>query len=102
MDPSDAWGDLSYLMFMKPKVKTVGRVSPERHRPAEAIALQDAVATMYRERVICVRGVFRFSSFQEADDWLMKQMVDQALERRRRQTSPGSREVSTSTGSDTP
>ena len=87
---------------MKLKVKTVGRASPERHPPAEAIALQDAVATMYRERAICARGVFRFSSFQEADDWLMKQMVAQVLERRHRQTSPVSREASTSTGLDTP
>jgi len=82
-------------------LKTVGRSVPQRLPPDEAIALQDAMAEMYEERAICARGVFRFRSFQEADEWLRNQMVRKALEHRRGQTSLASPRASTSRESDT-
>ena len=72
---------------MEPVTKTVGRRKPAaRCSPEEAMELQNAMAEMYRGRTICARGVFRFSSFQEADTWLRKQMAKNSLAHQRRRT----------------
>ncbi|HEY3235254.1 MAG TPA: hypothetical protein VGJ84_11065 [Polyangiaceae bacterium] len=66
--------------------KTVGNrlvVASER----EAHEWQRSVANMMRHRGACHRGVFRFSTFEEAQSWMMNQVVQSALEYRRMRTS---------------
>lgn len=37
----------------------------------------------------CAPGVYRFSSFEEADEWMMRMMIDKRV-RPKSKTSPGS------------
>jgi len=55
----------------KPHTKVVGRRDlPDRVSAEEAAGRQDTVIAELGGRVLCPRGVFRFRSFEEADEWL--------------------------------
>jgi hypothetical protein len=63
----------------EPIGKWVGRRSPED--PAKlAAGLQRLVNQVARsqQRGICPKGVFRFRTHEQADEWLLKMMVRQA------------------------
>ena len=57
--------------------KTVGRrVPPEPSR------VQEAGQAIYRSRRfrVCPKGVYRFHSHEEADEWMMQATVNRAIE----------------------
>jgi len=73
-------------------MKVVGRRARQvRHSAAEALAFQDEVARMFGTGPLCDRGLFRFESFDEADEWLTEQRARKHRERRRSATSDASR-----------
>ena len=64
-----------------PVGKTVGRRRLQ-DAPKMAMGLQRLVNQVRRSRgfgAICRKGVFRFHSFEEADEWLMKEIVARAV-----------------------
>jgi hypothetical protein len=52
--------------------KTVGRRRLDRHDPA---ALQRTLAAVRRTGALVPRGVYRFTSFEEADAWMTRMMA---------------------------
>jgi hypothetical protein len=64
--------------------KTVGRRRPPRDSFAAGMGLQKSAVAFFKvmKRGICPRGVFRFRTFEEADEWMLKMMA-----RPRKQTS---------------
>ncbi len=52
--------------------KTVGHRRTDGHNPAE---LQRTLAAMRRTGALVPRGVYRFSSFEEADAWMTRMMA---------------------------
>ena len=65
----------------EPVGKTVGRRRLQ-DAPKMAMGLQRLVNQVRRSRgfgAICRKGVFRFHSFEEADEWLMKEIVARAV-----------------------
>ena len=52
--------------------KTVGRRRTDGHDPA---ALQRLLAAVRRTGALVPRGVYRFSSFEEADAWMTRMMA---------------------------
>ena len=64
-----------------PVGKSVGRRRLQ-DAPKMAMGLQRLVNQVRRSRgfgAICRKGVFRFHSFEEADEWLMKEIVARAV-----------------------
>lgn len=60
--------------------KTVGRrrnVDPQQYAAGLQRLANDVARSQHRG--ICPRGVFRFHTHEEADQWLTKMMVRQAL-----------------------
>jgi hypothetical protein len=53
-------------------VKTVGGRRTDRHDPA---ALQRTLAAVRRTGTLVPRGVYRFTSFEEADAWMTRMMA---------------------------
>lgn len=75
-------------------VKVVGRRStPDRVSPEEALAWQTRAAEMFGRRPLCPRGVFRFSTFDEAEAWMTNHLVARGHEALRKTTSFVSREA---------
>lgn len=76
----DFCGDMKAVVNMEEKIgKAVGRrgmADPEK----SGAALQRLVNEIARSqhRGICPKGVFRFRTHEEADQWLLKMMVRQA------------------------
>ncbi|MBI4886223.1 MAG: hypothetical protein HY824_03950 [Acidobacteria bacterium] len=52
--------------------KTVGHRRTGRHDPA---ALQRTLAAVRRTGTLVPRGVYRFRSFEEADEWMTRMMA---------------------------
>jgi hypothetical protein len=64
-----------------PVGKTVGR-RRLRNAPKAAMALQHFINQVRQSQgygAICRRGVFRFRSHQEADKWMIKELVQRAV-----------------------
>ena len=77
------------MSSMQP-VKVVGRRrESERATSAEAFAWQTRAATLFGRRPLCARGVFRFRTFEEAEEWMQMQMARNARAVRRQRTSQG-------------
>jgi multidrug resistance efflux pump len=67
-------------------VKTVGHRKTQKHDPA---ALQRMLAAVRRTGALVPRGVYRFSSFEEADAWMTRMMARTHVSRNSK-TSPDS------------
>jgi hypothetical protein len=67
--------------------RTIGRRRIEASE-ARAHELQNAAAEFVGPAGVCDRGLFRFATFEEADQWLTDQKVQRALARRHQATSP--------------
>jgi hypothetical protein len=52
--------------------KTVGRRVPAENSISDAAALLETIAGLMPSG-ICSRGVWRFKTFEEADEWALKQ-----------------------------
>ena len=72
-------------------MKVVGHRSPERATLADQGPLARTAALMRGTRWLVPRGVYRFTSFEEADTW-MTEMMRHTHERLSRQTSSASAE----------
>ena len=83
-------------------MKVVGRRVRERVSPAEALDWQTKASTMLHRGPICDKGVFRFKTFEEAQEWMLEQMTRRAREARRKRTSSRSPAASTSREPDMP
>lgn len=64
-----------------PVGKTVGRRRLS-DAPKAAMALQDLVNEVRKSQgygAICRKGVFRFRSYEEADAWMVREIVERAV-----------------------
>jgi hypothetical protein len=73
-------------VYDRPVVKIVGHRSTLGHDPA---ALQRTLAAVRRTGALVPRGVYRFSSFEEADTWMTRMMARTHVSRNSK-TSPAS------------
>jgi hypothetical protein len=67
----------------EPRTRVVGRRSPPRGGLQSAAPLFDLVVALRRDRPFIPRGLHRFASFEEAQEWSMRMMT--------RRSSPGRR-----------
>lgn len=68
--------------------KTVGRrAQPWRVSPEQALTWQTRAATLFGRRPVCPRGVFRFRSHEEADEWMLRALATRGRAALRRTTS---------------
>jgi hypothetical protein len=74
---------MKYPINMEEKIgKTVGRRTGLRDPFAYAMDLQRTASEIRRLTVgrgLCPKGVFKFKSHEEADAWMLKMLVQQAL-----------------------
>lgn len=68
---------------MKSEMKIVGRRTRTVVTPETANQWLHTIRELSGDRPICPRGVYRFKSFEEADQWLMRMLVTSILETRR-------------------
>lgn len=72
--------DHPVINIQDPAGKTVGRV---RKNPSKyGTGMQDLVNEVRKSQGlggICPRGVYRFRSHEEADEWMMKAIVERAV-----------------------
>lgn len=76
--------EFAVLNLEEPIGKTVGR-RRLRNAPKAAMALQRTLNQLRQSfglGAICRKGVFRFRSHQEADQWMIKQLVERAVRAR--------------------
>jgi hypothetical protein len=76
------------LVFMskEPKTRIVGRQNPTNYTDGglvEADGFLKLVNTLRQGRPFIPRGVFRFKSFEEADEWTMKMLTRPEAEPRK-------------------
>lgn len=67
-----------------PKIKIVGKRSGKIAPTLEnATILIDTMRQLRGGRGICPRGVYRFKTFEEADEWMLKMIAQSSLANRR-------------------
>lgn len=59
--------------------KHVGRRKTSGVSSREANVLLHTVLGLRNNRGICKKGVYRFKSFEEANDWMLHQLVESTL-----------------------
>ena len=64
-----------YYLGMELTSKTVGRRANGGDPVAEAAALQRTLSAL-RGRALVPRGVYRFKTHEEADEWMMREIVN--------------------------
>ena len=65
------------------QMKIIGKRVATRSTPREADILLNTVLGIRRGRGICPRGVYRFTTFKEANEWMFQQLVKSSLDPRR-------------------
>lgn len=66
------------------KIKILGRRrQPPKPSWQEANRWLHTIAHLRGGKGICPKGVFRFKSFEEADEWMIKMLAKNSLETRR-------------------
>ena len=59
--------------------KIVGRRKMPDRSPSEANVLLHTVLKLRGKRGICRRGVYKFKSYEEANEWMLQQLVESTL-----------------------
>lgn len=67
--------------------KTVGRAQPWRVPPERALAWQTRAAGLFGRRPLCPRGVFRFRTHEEAEEWMLRELAKRGRAALRKMTS---------------
>jgi len=63
-------------MKEKTRIKVVGRISGQfTPSPENANVLQNTMRQLRGGKGICPRGVYRFESFEEAHEWMIKMIA---------------------------
>lgn len=63
-------------MNKKPEMKIVGKRSGQfAPSPENANALQNTMRQLRGGKGLCPRGVYRFKSFEEAHEWMIKMIA---------------------------
>lgn len=71
------------MVESQPKMKIIGKRAVTQPGPYEADILLHTVLSLRRGRGICPKGVYRFTTFKEANEWMFQQLVKSSLDHRR-------------------